>query len=59
MHGIRGFEAALSFPSDILGIRHAEKGSPVDPIAVLYENEAWMAPLFASLDEAGALAAAR
>ena len=26
----------------------------MDPIAVLYENEAWMAPLFAALEEEGA-----
>src|SRR5712692_2062855 len=30
------------------------QGVRMPPIAVLYENEAWMAPLFAALEEAGA-----
>ncbi len=50
MHGISGVNAPLPYPSGTLG----NQGGGLDPIAVIYENEAWMAPLFAALETAGA-----
>jgi len=41
-------------PYHRIWVKHAHEGEHVDRIAVLYENEAWMAPLFAALENEGA-----